>query len=53
VQLSGQTLSSLLEDFCGELTTLMDDGEEEEDDPDYLQDPVNNINLLVIATISW
>ena len=47
VQLSGQTLSSLLEEFYNEFTTLHDDIEDEEDDPDALADPVNQINLQV------
>ena len=47
VQLSGQTLSSLIEEFCNEFTTLHDDIEDEEDDPDALADPVNQINLQV------
>lgn len=46
-QLSGQTLSSLLEEFCNEFTTLTDDIEDEEDDPDALSDPVNQVNLQV------
>ena len=47
VQLSGQTLSSLLEEFYNEFTTLHDDIEDEEDDTDALADPLNQINLQV------
>ncbi|XP_052781923.1 importin-9-like [Mya arenaria] len=50
VQLSGQTLSSLLDEFAGELSTFIDDAEDEEDDPDALLDPVNNVNLLPFLT---
>jgi len=47
VQLSSQTLSSLLEEFYNEFTTLYDDIEDEEDDTDALADPLNQINLQV------
>lgn len=47
VQLSGQTLSSLLDEFTNEFSAFTDDTEEEEDDPDALNDPVNQIELLV------
>ncbi|KAH3881360.1 importin-9-like isoform X2 [Dreissena polymorpha] len=47
---SGQTLSSLLEEFVGEFSTLADEAEEEEDDPDALTDPVNQVNLLPYLT---
>ena len=45
--MSGQTLSSLLDDFSNEFSTLIDDAEDEEDDPDALSDPVNQIDLKV------
>ncbi|XP_060587837.1 importin-9-like [Ruditapes philippinarum] len=50
LQLSGQTLSSLLDDFSNEFSTLIDDAEDEEDDPDALSDPVNQLDLQAYLT---
>ena len=46
-ELSGQTLSSLLDQVQGEFQMLADEVEDEEDDPDAIADPVNQINLQV------
>lgn len=48
LHLSGQTLSSLLDDVGNEFSALIDEAEEEEDDPDALSDPVNQIDLQVM-----
>ncbi|KAL4226818.1 Importin 9 [Mactra antiquata] len=50
VQLSGQTLSSLLDEFTNEFSAFTDEVEDEEDDPDALNDPVNQIELLPYLT---
>lgn len=53
LHLSGQTLSSLLDDVGNEFSALIDEAEEEEDDPDALSDPVNQIDLQVMLWLLW